>query len=88
MSNLGKSKQVRHHGFSSPVLVGPVGVQTVAAASRFQIDQRDRQIVAAKEPCENTRGFGFPFDILIGAPRREAGRDGRRSLERLLIKLL
>ena len=88
MSNLGKAEQVRHHGFSAPVFVGTVGVQAIAAASGFQIDQRDRQVVAAEKPREYPRGFGFPFDIVIGAPRGEAGRDGRRGLQRLLVERL
>src|SRR6185437_4081176 len=28
----------------------------------------------------------FPLDVMIGAPRGEAGRDGRRGLQRLLVE--
>ena len=88
LSNLGKAEQIRHHGFAAPILVGTVGVQAIAAASRFQIDQGDRQVVTAKEPREYPRGFSFPTDIMIGAPRGEAGRDRCRGLQRLLIEWL
>ena len=88
LPDLAKAEQIRHDGFPAAVLIGAVWMQAIAATSGFQIDQGNRQVVAAKEPRENTRGFGFPFDIMVGAPCRETGGDGGRGLERLLIERL
>src|SRR6478752_4639475 len=63
-------------------------MKAIAAASGFQIDERDRQIVTAKKPGENPRGFGFPFTIAIDAPRGKTGRDGCRGLQGLLVEWL
>ncbi len=86
MANFGKAEKVRHHGFSASVLVGTIGMQAVATTARFQIDEGDRQVVAAKEPGEYACSFGFPLDIMIGPPRREAGRNGGCGFQRLLIE--
>ena len=60
LANFREAKQIGHDGFAAPVLVGAVGMQAVAAASRFQIDQRQGQIIAAQKPGECARGIGLP----------------------------
>src|ERR1700710_309259 len=60
LSNLGKTEKVRYHRFSAPVLVGTIGMQAVATTARFQIDEGDRDVVAAEEPGEYACSLGFP----------------------------
>ena len=61
-------------------------MQSIAATSGVRIDQRHGQVVAAEKPGEDTRGHRLPLGIALGPPRRQAGRDGRRGFQRLLIE--
>ena len=78
-AHLRESEQIRHDGFAAPVLVRPLGMQAIAAASRFEIDQRHGQIVAAEKPCEGALRIGFP----LGSPSARRRRDRPRSSPQL-----
>ncbi len=86
LTHLREAEKIGYHGFAAPVLVRAVGMQPVAAAPVSEIDQGQREIVAAEEPGECTRRLGFPRGIAIGTPCRKAGRDRRRGLQGLLIE--
>jgi len=73
LTNLCEAEKIGQDGFGASVLVRAVGVQPVATASRFQIDQRQRQIIAAKKPGEGARRIAPPFGIAIRAQSRKAG---------------
>ena len=88
LTNLRKAEKIGHDGLATAVLVGAIGMQPVAAAAGFEIDQRHRQVIAAEEPGEGARGIGLPLGIAVGAPRGEAGRDRRGGFHRLLIERL
>jgi hypothetical protein len=46
---------LRERGVLAPaILVGTIGVQAIATAPGFQIDQRYRQVIAAEDPLINT----------------------------------
>ena len=60
-ANFRETQKIRNNGLAAPVLVDPVGVQAVAAASRFQVDKGKRQIIIAQEPGKYVQGFGLPF---------------------------
>ena len=62
-------------------------MQTIATASRFDVDEGCREIVTAEEPGKCPLGISLPFEITVRAPRCKAGRDRRRGFERLLIEL-
>src|SRR6185437_15544956 len=70
------TQQVRHGRFGATVLVGAVGVQSIAAAAGFRVDQRQGQIIAAEEPCERCCCMRPPRGITVGTPSSEARRDG------------
>ena len=61
-------------------------MQAIAATAGLQIDQRQRQVVAAEEPREGARRGGLPFGMAIGALGRKTGRNRRRGFQRLLVK--
>src|SRR5215207_8588595 len=86
LTDFREAEKIGYHRFAAPVLVRPVGMQPVAAAPRFQVDQGQSEIVAAEEPGECTRRVGSPCEIAIGTPCRKAGRDRRRGLQGLLIE--
>ena len=86
LANFRKTEQVGDDGLAAPVLVGAVGMQSVATAARFEIDQRRRQIIGAEKPRKGALRIDLPFGVAVGAPRREAGRDRRGRLQRLLIE--
>jgi hypothetical protein len=48
-------------------------MEPIATATRFQVNQGQRQIIAAEKPRECARRLGSPFDITIRTPRRKAG---------------
>ena len=86
LTNLGETEEIGHDRLAAAVLVGAVGMQSVAATAGLGIDQRDRQIVAAEKPGENAGGDRLPFGVAICAPGGQAGGDRRRGLHRLLIE--
>src|ERR1700681_4983267 len=85
LTHLRKTEEIGDDGLATPVLVGPSGMQTIAAAACFPVDQRQEQIVAAEKPCERPRRLGFPLQIAVCTPRRQAGRDRRGGLQGLLV---
>ena len=86
LAHLGKTEKIGHDRLAAAVLIGAIGMQPVAATAGLEVDQRDGQVVAAEEPCEGARRARLPLGIAFGAPRRKAGRDRRRCLDRLLIE--
>jgi hypothetical protein len=87
LANLCKAQQIGDRGFAPPVFVRSVRMQPIATASRFQVDEGRREIVAAEEPGKGPLGIRPPFRITVRAPSGKAGRDRRRGFERLLIEL-
>src|SRR3954468_15485046 len=86
LANLRKTQKIRDDGFAAPVLVDPVGMQTVVAAARFQIDKGKRQIVMAQEPGKYVHRLGFPIRVAVRPPGCQASRDRRRRFQWLLIE--
>jgi hypothetical protein len=83
---LRKSEQIGDYGFAPAVLIGAAWMQTIATAPRFQIDQGDRQVVAAQEPFEYPQRMGTPYGVAVPMPRRETRRNRRGRFQRLLVK--
>jgi hypothetical protein len=84
--DLGQAEQVGHHGLAAAIFVGAIGMQSVAAAAGFQIDQRHRQVVA---PRNHAKARVRPrLSIRHRRPRAtpQAGRNRRGGLQRLLIE--
>ena len=52
LSHLDQPKKVRQHRFRTPVLVGAVGMQSVAATAGLQIHQGTCEVVRAQKPFE------------------------------------
>lgn len=73
LTNLRDAEKIGYDGLTAPVLVRPVGMQAIATATRFQVDQRQRQVIAAEKPLECVRRAGPPFEITVRTPRRKAG---------------
>ena len=71
--------------FTAAVLVGAVAMQPVATASGLDVDQRQRQIVAAGNQAK-ARAASVRHSVAVGPPRCEARGDCRRGFERLLIE--
>src|ERR1700744_4615270 len=84
--HLNEPEQIGHNGLSAPVLVHTAGMQAIAAASRFQVDQQDRQGIPAEKPLERTLSIAPPPRVSVRSPCREARGDGGRRLQRLLIE--
>ena len=86
LTNFRKAEQIGDDRLPAPVFVGAVGMQAVAAAAGFQVDQRQ----STDHCCPETRRTRAPprpsIDIAIGPPRRQAGRDRRGRFQRLLIE--
>src|SRR5438552_3769414 len=61
-------------------------MQPVATTAGLEIDQRNRQVVAAEEPEESPGRHGLPFGITISAPRDQARRNRGGGFHRLLIE--
>src|SRR5579883_2555591 len=85
-THLGETEKVGDDGFATSVLVGAIRVQPITAAAGFRIDQRQRKIVAAAEPCERPLRVGSPGDIAVGSPRGEACGDRCGGFQGLLIE--
>ena len=85
-THLGETEKIRNDGLPSPVLIRAAGMQAIATASGFRVDQRRHEIVAAEEPLEGPNGMGLPTGIAIRPPRRKTSRDARGGFERLLIE--
>jgi hypothetical protein len=79
-------EQIGHDGFAATVLIGAIGVQSVAAAACLDIDEGQGEIVAAQEPGKGPVGGGPPPRVTGDDERRAAGRDRRRCLEGLLVE--
>jgi hypothetical protein len=75
-----EAEKVGYNRLAAPILVRAVAMQPITTATSLQVNQGERQIVAAEEPGEYARCGCFPFEITIGAPCRKAGRDRRRGL--------
>src|SRR6185295_19248038 len=88
LTNFRKAEKIGHNRLAAPVLVRAVAMQPITTATGVQVNQGERQIVAAEEPGEDTRRVSSPFEFAIGAPSRKAGRDRRRGLQGLLIERL
>ena len=86
LANFRKTQKIRDDGLAAPVLVDPVGMQAVAAASRFQIDKGKRQIILAQEPGKYVQSLGLPFWVAVRLPGRQASRDRRGGFQWLLIE--
>ena len=87
LANLGEAEKIGHDGLAAAVLVGAVGMQAIAAAAGFRDRPAasDRSLLPRNQA--NARGRDrLPFGVAVGAPGREAGRDRRRGLQRLLIE--
>ena len=59
LTNLGKSEKIAYDRLAAAVFVGAIGMQPVAAAPGFQIDQRHGQIIAAEKPGEGAFAMAF-----------------------------
>ncbi len=68
------------------ILIGAVGMQTVAAPAGGRIVQRQAQIVAPEEPLEGASGFFAPAGVVCAAVGFEAGGDRGLRFNRLLIE--
>ena len=86
LAHFRQADEIGDGGFPAAIFVDPVGMQAVAAAAGFQIDQRQRQIIVAQEPGEGARRLGHPARIAIGPRRRQAGGNGRGRFQRLLVE--
>ena len=86
LANFRETQKIGNDELAAPVLVDPVGMQAVAAASRFQVDQGKRQIIMAQEPGEYVQSLGLPFRVAVRLPGRQASRDRRGGFQGLLIE--
>src|SRR5208282_1211031 len=86
LTDLRKSKEIGYHRLAAAILVGAIGVQSIAATAGVRIDQRHGQVVAAEKPPEDAHCDGFPLRVTLSPPSREAGGDRGRSFQWLLIK--
>src|SRR5271170_2090596 len=86
LTNLRETEKIGHDRLPAPVLVRAVGMQAIATATGFQIDEGRRHVIAAEKPRESPRRLVPPFDIAIPSPRCQARRDRRRGFQWLLIE--
>src|SRR5438093_10176783 len=82
-SHLEKGEQEREGGLGPLVLVDPLRVQPVAAATVRGIVQRRLQIVAAEEPLEAALRLAAPFPLPREAMRLETGGERGLRFQRL-----
>ena len=61
LANFCETQKIGNDGLGAAVLVYPVGMQAVVAASRFQVDKGKRQIIMAQEPGKYVQRLGLPF---------------------------
>ena len=86
LANLSEAEQVGYDGLAAQIFIGTVGMQPIATAPRFQIDQWRGKIVAAQKPGKCPPGLRLPLEVPVRAPGRETRRDRSRGLEWLLIE--
>src|SRR5215210_6220307 len=85
-TNFRKAEKIGHNRLAAPILVRAVAMEPITTATGVQVNQGQRQIIAAEEPGECARRVSSPLEVAISAPRRKAGRDCCRGLQGLLIE--
>ena len=85
-ARLDERKQIGHNGLTAVVLVGPIGMQTVATAAGAGINQSGRKIVSAEKPLEGDGGGSAPIQITVGTPGSQSGCNRGGRFERLLVE--
>src|SRR4051812_36226664 len=87
-TNFREAEKIGHNRLATPILIRAVAMQPITTATGVQVNQGQRQIIAAEEPGECARRVSSPFEAAIGTPGRKAGRDRCRGLQGLLIECL
>src|SRR5438105_13646991 len=87
-TNFREAEKIGHNPLAAPILIRAVAMQPITTATGVQVNQGQRQIIAAEEPGECARRVSSPFEVAIGTPGRKAGRDRCRGLQGLLIERL
>src|SRR5258708_16014690 len=85
LPNVGQSKEIAHYRLAAAILVGAIGMQSIAATPSVRIDQRHGQVVAAEEPPESTRGDRLPLGIPTPPPPRTPPSHPHPPLHPLLL---
>src|SRR5436853_7493585 len=87
-TNFREAEKLGHNRLAAPILIWAVAMQPITTATGVQVNQGQRQIIAAEEPGECARRVRPPLQIAIGTPSRKAGRDRCCGLHGLLIECL
>lgn len=81
-----KGKEEGERRFRSLVLIGPIDVQTVAAAAGLRVEERNSQVIAAEKPVKCPPRFPQPEFVSGCAMGLEACAEHGVRLDGLLIE--
>src|SRR5947207_15930152 len=87
-TNFREAEKIGHNRLAAPILVRAVAMQPITTATGVQVNQGQRQIIAAEKPGECARRVCPPLEMAVGTPGRKTGRNRRCGLQRLLIERL
>ncbi len=86
LPHLYETEQIGERRFSTLVLVGPIRVKPIRTTAGVGIDKCGLEVVFAEKPIECAHGARTPFGASVRAPRCDACRNRRCSLDGLLIE--